>query len=217
MKKNNNWIKMGFKVCKFVIIILLIIGCILFSSSKDRAYETEKFSFNKSLGVKATVLKEQEEEPKPVVEEKPVVLEKKTETKKTTVKEKNNYSVSIKEDTPTSGTKLSGILTGYGADCPKCGGTLACKSSYRVKNNGVVTYPDSTYGNVRIVASSKNLKCGSIVKFNLKKMSSEPIYAIVLDRGVLGNNLDLLMASEADAAKKVGRNNITYEVVRTGW
>ena len=112
---------------------------------------------------------------------------------------------------------MSGSLTGYGADCPKCGGTLACKSSYKVKNNGVVTYPDKTYGNVRIVASSKNLKCGSIVKFNLPKISSEPVYAIVLDRGVLGNNLDLLMASEAEANKKIGRNNITYEVIRVGW
>ena len=155
-------------------------------------------------------VKDKEEEPKPKVEVK-------KEEKKTTVKEKNNYSVSIKSGAATTGKKLSGILTGYGADCPKCGGTLACKSSYKVKNNGVVTYPDKEYGNVRIVASSKKLKCGSIVKFNLPKLSKQPIYAIVLDRGVLRNNLDILMASEKEAAKKIGRNNITYEVLRTGW
>ena len=209
MKKNGNWIKMGFKICKLTILGLIIVGCIWFSSSIDKAKETEKFSFNKSLGVTANVVKEKEEEPKPVEEPK--------KTEKKTVNEKNDYSVKIKEGAPTSGTKLSGILTGYGADCPKCGGTLACKSSYKVKNNGVVTYPDPTYGNVRIVASSKNLKCGSIVKFNLPKISGEPVYAIVLDRGVLGNNLDLLMASEAEANKKIGRNNITYEVIRVGW
>ena len=204
MNKNENWIKMGFKICKKIIIGLIIISSIWFSVSVNKAKETEKFSFNKSLGVKANVYKEEEEKPKPV---EPKKEEPKVEKKEETTKKKNTVS----------GNKVSGILTGYGADCPKCGGTLACKSSYKVKNNGVVTYPDKEYGNVRIVASSKKLKCGSIVRFNLSKVSSEPIYAIVLDRGVLGTNLDLLMASEKEANKKIGRNKITYEVLRTGW
>ena len=207
MKKNDNWIKMGFKICKIIIICLISIVTMWYSTSINKAKEIEKFSFNKSLGVKANVVKDKEEDPKT----------KEEELNNKTVKEKNNYSVNIKSGALTTGKKLSGILTGYGADCPKCGGTLACKSSYKVKNNGVVTYPDPTYGNVRIVASSKKLKCGSIVKFNLSKVSSEPIYAIVLDRGVLNNNLDLLMASEAEANKKIGVNNITYELIRTGW
>ena len=202
---------MGFLICKISIMCIFVIGCIWWSSSRSKAYETEKFSFNKSLGVNANVVKEIEEEPKPVVE----VTEVPKKEKK--VKAKNNYSPK-NEDVVSSGSyKLSGVLTGYGADCPKCGGTLACKSSYKVKNNGVVTYPDNTYGNIRIVASSKKLKCGSVVRFNLPKVSNEPIYAIVLDRGVIGNNLDLLMASESEANKKIGRNNITYEVIRTGW
>lgn len=110
-----------------------------------------------------------------------------------------------------------GDLTGYAADCPLCYGTLACKTSYKVYRNGVVTYPDKEFGNVRIVASSKLLACGSIVKFNLKTISNEPVYAIVLDRGVLGRSLDLLMATEKDAYNLVGRKNITYEVLRNGW
>lgn len=117
----------------------------------------------------------------------------------------------------SSSSKLSGTLTGYAADCPKCGGTLACKSSYKVYKNNVVTYPDSEYGEVRIVASSKSMPCGSIVKFNLSSVSSEPIIAIVLDRGVLGNSLDLLMSTEDEANVKVGRKSITYEVLRRGW
>ena len=111
----------------------------------------------------------------------------------------------------------SGDLTGYVAHCPACYGTLACKPKYDVYKNGVVTYPDTEYGNVRIVASSKKLKCGSIVKFNLKTISSEPIYAIVLDRGVLGTDLDLLVATTDEAIKKVGRRDTTYEVLRYGW
>ena len=53
----------------------------------------------------------------------------------------------------------TGDLTGYTADCPLCSGRLGCMPSYDVLN-GTETFPDPTYGNVRIVASSKNLACG---------------------------------------------------------
>ena len=109
----------------------------------------------------------------------------------------------------------TGDLTGYGANCPLCNGTLACKPSYYVKD-GTDTYVDNEYGQVNIVASSSNLACGSIVRFN-SKLSSEPMYAIVLDRGVLGTDLDLLTPSESYASKHVGRTSITYEVLRDGW
>ncbi len=110
-----------------------------------------------------------------------------------------------------------GDLTGYSADCPLCGGTLACKSSYNVYKNNVVTYNDSTFGEVRIVASSTKLPCGSIVKFNSLRISNEPVIAIVLDRGVLNRDLDLLVPSESYAYKYVGRSKITYDVLRNGW
>lgn len=110
---------------------------------------------------------------------------------------------------------FTGDITGYGANCPLCSGNLAC-SKYYVKD-GTTIYPDVQYGNVRIVASSSNLPCGSIVRFELNSISSEPIVAIVLDRGVLGNDLDLLMPSESDAVKYVGRKTKSYDVLRFGW
>ena len=116
---------------------------------------------------------------------------------------------------PVVSNNLGGYLTGYGADCPLCGGTLACLSSYNVYKNNVVTYNDRTYGNVRIVASSRNLPCGSIVRINSNRVPGG--LAIVLDRGVLGNNLDLLMTTEKEASNKVGRRNITYQILRNGW
>lgn len=121
----------------------------------------------------------------------------------------------IKNDLYSAKDTFTGDITGYGADCALCSGNLAC-SKYYVKD-GTTTYPDSIYGNVRIVASSSNLPCGSIVRFDLSKVSSEPIVAIVLDRGVLGNDLDLLMASEAEANSSVGRNTSSYDVLRFGW
>ncbi len=120
-----------------------------------------------------------------------------------------------KEDIYAPVATYTGDLTGYGANCPLCNGTLACRPSYYVKD-GTDTYVDATYGKVRIVASSKNLACGSIVRFQ-SKLSENPIYAIVLDRGVLGTDLDLLTPSESYASLNVGRSKITYDVLREGW
>ncbi len=110
----------------------------------------------------------------------------------------------------------TGDLTGYGADCALCTGRLACMSSLDL-SGGQTTYVDKTYGEVNIVASSKNLPCGTIIRFNNKRISSEPVIAIVLDRGVLGNDIDLLTPSEKYALKHVGRSSITYDVLRNGW
>lgn len=191
-----NWIKMGCNLTKILVLVIFVI-ILSRSSSNNQITKVENFNFNKILGMSATAEKKEEEKPKPVIVEK-------EEEKKTT-------------KVTSSSNKLNGVLTGYAADCPLCNGTLACKPKYKVYKNNVVTYNDSTYGNVRIVASSTGMPCGSIVRFNLKSISSEPITAIVLDRGVLGNNLDLLMTTESEAAKVVGRRNITYEVLRRGW
>ena len=110
-----------------------------------------------------------------------------------------------------------GELTGYAGDCPLCSGYLACPPRTNVLEKGIY-YEDSTYGKIRIVASSRNYPCGTILKFDVNKLSDEPIIAIVLDRGVGGNNIDLLTESEGYAAKKVGRvRNLEFEVLREGW
>lgn len=110
----------------------------------------------------------------------------------------------------------TGDLTGYSFDCPLCGGTLGCAYTYNIKD-GTTTYPDPEYGEVRIVASSSNLPCGSVIRFNSSRVSDKPVIAIVLDRGVLGNAIDLLVESEDYAAKYIGRSSITYDVIRNGW
>lgn len=109
----------------------------------------------------------------------------------------------------------TGDLTGYVFNCPLCGGTLGCMPSYNIKD-GTTTYNDADYGVVNIVASSSNLACGTVVRINNHGISNEPIYAIVLDRGVRGNALDLLSKS-VDDAYSLGRKVITYDVLRKGW
>lgn len=110
----------------------------------------------------------------------------------------------------------TGYLTGYVYNCPACTGRLACMANLDL-SGGRTTYLDDTYGEVRIVASSGNLSCGTVVKFNAPSVSSEPILAIVLDRGVLGSDLDLLSESVDYAYTHVGRSTISYDVIRNGW
>ena len=112
---------------------------------------------------------------------------------------------------------FQGELTGYGGDCPVCSGRVACPPRMNVNKEGIY-YDDKTYGTVRIVASSRKYPCGTILRFNVKKLSKEPIIAIILDRGVGGNVIDLLTESEAWANDNVGRvKNLKFEVLREGW
>ena len=122
----------------------------------------------------------------------------------------------IKNDIYSAKDTYTGYLTGYGADCPLFSGHMACMSNLDVLN-GNVTYEDKTYGKVNIVASSKALPCGTIIRINEHKLHSEPMYAIVLDRGVSKYNLDLLTVSEDYASKNVGRSVVSYDVLRKGW
>ncbi len=122
-------------------------------------------------------------------------------------KENDIYSI---KDTYT------GDLTGYVYNCPLCGGTLGCKPSYDISDYKT-TYYDEVYGTVRIVASSSNLPCGSIVRIYSSRISEEPTIAIVLDRGVRGNALDLLSESNEYAYNIIGRSVITYDVLRFGY
>lgn len=110
----------------------------------------------------------------------------------------------------------TGDLTGYAANCPLCSGKLACLPTYNVMN-GTNTYNDMEYGKVYIVASSKNLACGSIISFYSNRIGEGKILAIVLDRGIKGNAIDFLSTSEKYASDNIGRSSITYDVLRNGW
>lgn len=112
---------------------------------------------------------------------------------------------------------FNGDLTGYVGDCPLCTGYLACPPRTNVLKEGIY-FNDATYGNIRIVASSRNYPCGTILEFQVNKLSSEPIIAIVLDRGVGGNDIDLLTDSQDYAIKNIGRvRNQEFKVLREGW
>lgn len=119
------------------------------------------------------------------------------------------------------GLKFTGSMTAYGKDC--CGSDSArwgiTSSGYDLKQS--LTYNDSTYGSVRIVASDRNFKLYSIIKVD------DPIdgsyNAIVLDRAgsAIGLNktkkFDLAVESESYASSNYGvHRNISFEVLRVG-
>lgn len=122
----------------------------------------------------------------------------------------------ILNDLYSAKDSYTGYLTGYAADCPLCTGKLACMPNLDVLN-GNVTYQDETYGELNIVASSTSIPCGTVVRINDYKNSEGPFYAIVLDRGVGRNNLDLLTVSEEYAYQNVGRSIVNYDILRKGW
>ncbi len=132
------------------------------------------------------------------------------------VMEENHENLYIAELYDTEGT-FTGDLTAYVGDCPLCSGILACHPRTNVLESGIY-FNDSEYGQVRIVATSSKYSCGTILRFNVDKIGEEPIIAIAMDRGVGGNNVDLLVDDVNYATKNIGRvKNQTFEVLRYGW
>ncbi len=109
-----------------------------------------------------------------------------------------------------------GELTGYVYNCPLCSGKLACNRNLDL-STGLTTFNDEEYGFVRIIAASSNLRCGSIIRFNSTRVSDKPTLGIVLDRGMLGTDIDILVESVDIAIKDIGRTKVTYDVLRNGY
>ncbi len=130
----------------------------------------------------------------------------------TNVNEIRKYGMSTK-------IKFMGTLTGYGPDCPGCGGHVACSPNPDVRN-GNIYYTDKTYGKIRILAADRSIPCGSIIHIkNFKFVSGKEFVGIVLDRGsaIVGLTMDLLYPSEADTVIVGRQRNIEFNVLRWGW
>lgn len=113
-----------------------------------------------------------------------------------------------------------GKMTGYGPDCYGCSGITASGKNVL---NGNIYYQDKTFGNIRIVAGDRSIPFGSIIRISGTTISTEPILAIVLDRGgMIGfqegkhSYFDLLYETER-AATVVGMQNATFELLRSGY
>ena len=137
--------------------------------------------------------------------------------------EKKIEEVNTLVDSEVSNPKISeyqsldtyvGTLTGYGPNCSGCIGLT--KSGYDVRNT--ITYTDSEYGEIRILAADESFPFYTIVRVsNVPNM--EPFIAIVLDTGGnvgfnKGTLFDLLFVDESQALHKT--ENVTFEILRYG-
>ncbi len=107
-------------------------------------------------------------------------------------------------------------LTGYGPDCPGCGGRVGCYP-YQDVREGNVYHEDPEFGTISIVAADKSVPCGTVLR--ISNIYENPLVVIVLDRGgaIVDNKLDLLFPSQEEAVWVGRRNNIYTEVLRWGW
>ena len=121
-----------------------------------------------------------------------------------------------------------GKMTGYGADCIGCTGTLACKTKNESYHNLIkdgTTYNDEEYGNVKIIAAAlEKFPCGTIIKVENPNLGT--FNAIVLDTGgamkSAWNNgiihIDLAYLTETDPALHLSTSsNVKYSVQRWGF
>ena len=121
-----------------------------------------------------------------------------------------------------------GKMTGYGADCVGCTGTLACKTkngSYHNLIKDGTTYNDEEYGNVKIIAAAlEKFPCGTIIKVENPNLGT--FNAIVLDTGGAMKSawvngivhMDLAYVTESDSAIHLSTSsNVKYSVQRWGF
>ena len=203
----------------------------IFISSKKKQYEYPAKDKSSEIVLEADKEKEEEEGLNntdeielvvtPEVTKEPVI-EVIPESEPTTEPkvEEPQYTYTQTLDTTNSPViaTVSGNVSHYGHDCHGCtSGKTA--TGYDI-SDGRIYYPDSTYGDVRIVAAGGEYPFGTILR--LSNSSTSPIVAIVLDRGgAIGNGkkyvLDLLAESEAAAYQAGVKYNMTIEVLRMGY
>ena len=115
---------------------------------------------------------------------------------------------------------IIGKMSGYGPDCYGCTSNKTASGYY--VGDGNIYYDDETYGEVRIVSADKKYPFGSIVRISNVTFQTEPIIAIVLDRGGaigLDKNIqfDLLFVKEKDASVIGIERNVNFEILRLGY
>ena len=107
-------------------------------------------------------------------------------------------------------------ISRYGPDCAGCGGQTS--AGYYI-GDGRIYYPDSTFGDLRIVAADKKYPLGTVMRITHNGSS---FGVIVLDRGGgIGDHarfqLDLLERSEHEANSSYIMYNALLEVLRYGY
>lgn len=178
--------------------------------------------------VNSSIITKEIKEDTPTVEEKDnskEVVEKVQEEKKVVVntpKEEESIPASSDDTNNNSinkyyqGEVFNGKMSGYGSDI----GTHT-SSGYRIDENNI-TYMDSQYSEVRILAGDRKYPFGTIVR--VSNSNEGTFVGIVLDRGPdIGRDegkkfaFDLLYATSSEARSKGTSLNAQFEILRLGY
>lgn len=221
-------------------LVVCLFLLILFSSEGNNGKVTVVYNdnFNKMAERTVTLFEKEELMNSYIDENVVVVLDDNTineEVIDASLEKKEEFVYSVPLETVLE--TYTGILTGYGPDCTGCGnfntGKVVTSSGYHVSNivDGAIepaftiTYNDSEYGEVRIVAADDSIPFYSIVRITVPNWE-EPVLAIVLDRGsTVGfencrssrgclTQFDLLYPTEAESLGKT--RNVKFELLRSG-
>lgn len=167
------------------------------------------------------VEKDNIENKKIITESKEEVVEQKQEvqTEETPVVEEEQVKQPVeipKEETKTDVIEtFSGNLSYYRANCSGCSGFTATGFDVR---DGKLFYNDPTYGNVRIIASGKEIPKYSIVRIKNSSLGND-VLAIVLDRGGdigQGRKFIVDVLTNSTEARGGVDYGVSIEVIRKG-
>ena len=113
----------------------------------------------------------------------------------------------------TVGSTFKGTMSGYGSDI----GNYTASGHYIGDS---IYYPDSTYGNIRILAGDKSIPFGTVIEVSNSNAGS--FIGIVLDTGRnIGfdrlYDFDLLFETSREALNYGVSKNVTFKILRVGY
>ncbi len=214
----------------YIINAILFMGCCLLVSTTTPDVKDIDVN-NKITYVNSDAIKKEEVievAPVEVVEEEPIVEavqeEIKEEPKEEVVVGKDEI---IEDNKPIDskpnedicipsiavGSTFTGTMSGYGADI---GNYTA--SGYYIGDS--IYYPDSTYGNIRILAGDGDIPFGTVIEVSNSNAGS--FIGIVLDTGRnIGfdrlYDFDLLFETSREALNYGVSKNVTFKILRVGY
>ena len=220
----------------YIINAILFMGCCLLVSTttpdvKDIDVNNKITYVNSDAITKEEVIEVAPVEIVEEVEEEPEVVEEEVQEEVVEEEPKEEVVVGkdevIEDNTPidskpseevyvpsiTVGSTFKGTMSGYGSDI----GNYTASGHYIGDS---IYYPDSTYGDIRILAGDRSIPFGTVIEVSNSKVGN--FKAIVLDRG--GNigfdrlyDFDLLFETSKEAISYGSSLNATFKILRVGY
>lgn len=220
----------------YIINAILFMGCCLLVSTttpdvKDIDVNNKITYVNSDAITKEEVIEVAPVEIVEEVEEEPEVVEEEVQEEVVEEEPKEEVVVGkdeiIEDNTPidskpneevyipsiTVGSTFKGTMSGYGSDI----GNYTASGHYIGDS---IYYPDSTYGDIRILAGDKSIPFGTVIEVSNSNAGS--FIGIVLDTGRnigFGKiyDFDLLFETSKEALNYGVSRNVSFKILRVGY